>query len=890
MSNKKKLIIIDGNSLIYRAFYAIPLLKTSTNFVTNAAYGFTNMMLKVLKDEKPDFVIVAFDKSRTTFRTEQYSEYKANRKPVPDDLKHQFQIVRDILAAMNIQIFELENYEADDLIGTIAKSVANDIFVLIITGDRDILQLVSENTNVLTTKKGISQLEIYDRDKVFEKFGVYPEQFVDFRAITGDTSDNIPGVPGIGAKTAAKLLQKYKNLDNILSHLNELPKKHKEKFLKYKDQLLLSKELASLKLDLPVNINLQDCACRNPDYERLFEIFNKLEFKSLINSLDLQNKLMNTAHNDEKKSKNITNSSYEKDIISLDASFELSELISSIKSSTKISLVLNGSKENGISSAAVGVDLFGSEKLFYLPMENKQHIEILKNICEDKDNKLICHNAKNMIWLLRHHSINLTSLSFDTMIAAYLLNPANNNLDLKDIALNYLSLNLSENKKDEKLLLEKARILLQLESILKKNLIDQQQENLFYQVELPLVSILADMEITGMRVDIEVLKSMSAELDKKINLLAQEIYELTGTTFNINSTKQLGEVLFEKLKFPVIKKTKTGYSTSASVLEELLSKLSDPKKIKIIEKLLEYRQLTKLKSTYTDGLANLVNPKTGCIHTTLNQTSTATGRLSSTDPNLQNIPIRLELGKQIRKAFIPRNANNIILTADYSQIELRILAHFSKDENLINAFKTGKDIHASTASEIFGVPISEVTPAMRRQAKAVNFGIIYGLSSYGLARDINITQEQAREYIKRYFERYPKVKEFIDTTVEKAKEQGYVTTILNRRRYLPELSSKNYNIRSFGERAAINTPIQGSAADIIKLAMVKISEEFNKNNMQSKMILQIHDELIFDVPKSEVNDVVQLVRHIMENAIKLDVPLVVDMKIGNNWYDLNPIS
>ncbi|MEG6617033.1 DNA polymerase I [Peptococcaceae bacterium 1198_IL3148] len=878
--SQDKLLVVDGNSLAYRAFHALPLLTTSKGLITNAAYGFTTMLMKVLEEQQPDFAAVAFDKGRVTFRNEQFADYKANRKAMPDELRPQFPIIKDILNAMGIPIFELEGYEGDDIIGTIAtQAEAKGLQTFIVTGDRDAFQLVSPRTKVLINRKGITEIDVYDEGKVWERYGVYPNQFIDFRALTGDSSDNIPGVPGIGEKTAAKLLQKYTTLDDILANTEELPKKQKEKFQQYRDQALLSRKLATIELNAPIDIDWVACKYTGPDYQKLLELFTELEFKQLVKSIIAGNQpggKANRAQHEGESQPAVT--TYKVNYQKVTKPDHLTELLQTVRNASRISLALKGTKETGVDAAAIATD----DQVFHLPIEGKpEHLQVLKEICQHEQISIYCHDGKHNLWLLHRHDIGIEKLGFDTMVASYLLNPASPNLDLTDIAMEKLGVVLPT--EGEVALPASADAIHKLVPKLHQKLQDLQEERLFYEVELPLVKILANMEIIGVAVDKHILTEMSAELGQSIDTLTSEIYQLAGEEFNINSPKQLGKILFEKLKLPVIKKTKTGYSTDASVLEELAEKHD------IVDKILQHRQLAKLKSTYADGLANLISAQTGRIHTTLHQTVTATGRLSSAEPNLQNIPIRLELGRRIRKVFVPRHQHNVILTADYSQIELRVLAHIAGDAGFLEAFNTGQDIHTRTAAEVFGVPANEVTKEMRSRAKAVNFGIVYGISDFGLARDIKVSRAEAKRYIENFFARCPGVKDYIDRTVAEAKEKGYVTTLLNRRRYLPDLFSPNRMARSFGERTAMNTPIQGSAADIIKLAMVRTQQELVKRKLKAQMMLQVHDELIFDVPEKEVPELIELVRDCMGNAIALDVPLVVDVKVGPNWHEVKPV-
>lgn len=876
------MIVIDGNSLIHRAFHAIPLLSNSQGVITNAVYGFTNMLLKILNEQQPGLVAVAFDKGKTTFRHQDYAAYKGTRKATPDELRPQFILARDVLKAMRIPYYELENYEADDLIGTIvSKAEATGLNVLILTGDRDALQLVSPKTKVMLTRKGITELEVFDEGKVWDKYGVTPAQIIDLKGLQGDPSDNIPGVPGIGEKTAATLIKEYGSVEEILNQLDNLSPRL-QKLLRGKEEIaLLSKKLATILRDVPLDLDLADCSWHGPDQQKLLELFKELEFKSLIKQL--------TSAPAPKTAKETTSNklasnlpelaTYQVGFQTVTSQEDRDELLVQSSHSGKVALILEGTRGQGFDAFYLAVP--GKDVYLLRLTGSRDNLNILRAICENKAIKKVFHDAKDAIWLLQQHDISLHNLFFDTMVAAYLLNPTATNYDLNDIALEYLNIVLPA--EGETAQAARAEAILRLSEVLYEKLVQRSEDRLYQELELPLVQILAEMELAGVAVDKQGLKDMSAELQQAIEVLSAKIYELAGETFNLNSPKQLGQILFDKLKLPVYKKTKTGYSTDAEVLEKLAEEHE------IVALILEYRQLAKLKSTYADGLAALVDAKTGRLHSTFHQTVTATGRLSSAEPNLQNIPIRLESGRRIRKVFVPRQKGNLILTADYSQIELRILAHMSQDSNFLEAFRLGQDIHTRTASEVFGVPLELVTSEMRSRAKAVNFGIVYGISDFGLARDLKVSRQEAKRYIENYFARCPGIRSYIDRVISEAKAQGYVSTLLNRRRYLPELYSKNFNIRNFGERAAMNTPIQGSAADIIKLAMVKIGKELKLRQMQAQMILQVHDELIFDTPESEVEELIALVRDCMENALKLDVPLEVDIKLGLNWYEAKPI-
>jgi len=880
------LIVIDGNSLIHRAFHAIPLLSNSQGVITNAVYGFTNMILKVLKEQDPGLVAVAFDKGKVTFRHQDFADYKGTRKATPDELRPQFILAKEILKAMRIPYFELEGYEADDLIGTIVNQAeASGLNILILTGDRDALQLVSPKTRVMLTRKGITEIELFDEGKVWDRFGVTPSQIVDLKGLQGDPSDNIPGVPGIGEKTAVALLKDYGSVEGIIEKIEHLPPRFQKLLRGKEDQAILSKKLATIIRDVPMELDLSQCSWRGPDHQRLLEIFKELEFKSLIKQLTSEQGTAKSSREGKKKFESDLPplETYQAGYQTVTSQEDFDEVLVQASHAGRAAVFLDGVRGKGIRAVYLAVPGQDVYLLTVKPGDDSSHgsLSALKALCENEAIKKYFHDAKDAIWLLHHHGIKLQGLAFDTMVAAYLLNPAASHYDLTDIALEHLGIVLPP--EGETAMAARAEAILRLTEELFKKLVQREEDRLFIEVELPLVAVLAEMEMAGVAVDKQGLKEISAELHHSTEALAAKIHELAGENFNINSPKQLGQILFDKLKLPVYKKTRTGYSTDAEVLEKLAEEHE------IVDLLLQYRQMAKLKSTYADSLAALVDPQTGCLHSTFHQTVTATGRLSSAEPNLQNIPIRLASGRRIRKVFIPRQKGNLILTADYSQIELRILAHMSQDKSFLDAFRQGQDIHTRTASEVFGVPLDQVTPEMRNRAKAVNFGIVYGISDFGLARDLKVSRQEAKSYIENFFARCPGVRHYIDRVIREARERGYVTTLLNRRRYLPELFSKNFNIRNFGERAAMNTPIQGSAADIIKLAMVKISKELKERDFATQMVLQVHDELIFDAPEAEIEPLIVLVRDCMQNALTLDVPLVVDIKLGPNWYETKPI-
>lgn len=867
---KEKFVIIDGNSLANRAFYAIPLLSNSKGIITNAAYGFTNMLMKIFADEKPDYLAVAFDKGRVVFRHEEFVQYKAHRKGMPDELRPQMDLIKDILQAMNVAIYEQEGYEADDLIGTMVKWAEEHNWEnLIVTGDRDALQLVSEKTRVLLTRKGISEMEVFDLQAIKDKYSLTPEQIIDLKGLMGDASDNIPGVPGVGEKTALKLLAQYGSIENIFNNLDDFQgKKLGEKLKENKDQALISKKLATIYCCVDMKLTSEDLKVQKPNYEELIKIYEELEFKNLLKNILSEEKAPSKVL--ETEGEVISNPQKLKKVLSNNKIKELTFL-------------LHHDSTDAYRGKVLKIGLFINGKGYLVNCENdfKDYALVLKPYLENEDIVKKTYDAKMAYIFFLREKVKIKGLKWDVLLGSYLLNPSQNDLTLATLLYEYLQKVLDENEPARTF--GSLRGVYQLTGLIEDRLVADNLLELYLNVELPLAKVLAFMELQGVKLDREQLLIMGKDLELRIDELTNKIYGLAGEEFNINSPKQLGVILFEKLGLPTIKKTKTGYSTNAEVLETLAEEHE------IVKEILNYRQLVKLKTTYVDGLLNIINPKTKKVHTSFNQTITATGRLSSTEPNLQNIPIRLEEGRKIRKVFVPSKDGYILLTADYSQIELRILAHIAQDKVLIEAFKEGQDIHARTASEVFGVPMDKVTKNMRRHAKAVNFGIVYGLSDFGLARDLGITRKEAKIYIDNYFKRYSGVKRWIEKIIAEAREQGFVTTLLGRRRYLNDILSKNYNLRSFAERTAMNTPIQGSAADIIKIAMVRIHEKIGKNKFAARMILQVHDELVFEVPPQEISRLIPLVRETMETAYSLDVPLKVDMQVGFNWYDLETI-
>jgi len=884
MNDKKKFILIDGQGLIYRSFYALPQLTTSNGKIINAVYGFTMILMKLLDEEKPDYIMIAFDLPAPTFRHKEYKEYKANRKKMPEELISQIALIKEVTNSYNISICEKEGYEADDIIGTVTKEAEKrGCRTLIVTADRDAFQLISPETKVMTTVKGVTEVKIIDEENIKNKYGVVPEKIIDILALKGDTSDNIPGVPGIGEKTAISLIKEFGSLDVILEKVDSISKKSlREKIKEYKEQILMSKRLATIDRKVPLEYNFDSFQIKTPDYDKLWIIFKELEFSKLLKKI--------TPYITQKKDETIYNLINKKE--------KLNKLIDILKNKERFSYYLIKSSENPISSNILGIALsFEDNKNFYIPlfplslMEIRESIPLeivinqLRRLFEDENIVKIGYNIKFDFMLLNRYKIELKGNNFDTMIAAYLLNPSQENYDLKNILWEYLKYlknnNGEKNFKEIESACENAQNIFRLKEILEEKLKGKNLFSLFTEIEMPLIKVLGKMEINGIKVDIEVLRKMAYKVNLSLRELKKAIYDLAGCEFNINSPKQLSIILFEKLKLPIIKKTKTGYSTNAEVLNTLASQH------KIVSFILEYRELAKLKNTYIDKLPLLVNKKTRRIHTCFHQTITSTGRLSSSEPNLQNIPVRTEIGREIRKAFVAEKGF-ILLSADYSQIELRILAHISQDKRLMNTFKNDEDIHTHTASEIFAIEKDAVSYKMRRMAKIINFGIIYGMSSYGLAKNLGIKRVEAEEYIYNYFIRYQGVKEYIEKEKEEAREKGYVTTLLNRRRYLKGIDSKDKNIRKFNERVAINAPIQGSAADLIKVAMIKINHEFEKKNYKSKLLLQIHDELIFEIYQKELEETKAIIKDVMEHCLELSVPLKVNLKEGNDWEELCP--
>ena len=877
-----KLVLVDGHSILNRAFYGVPDLTNAAGLHTNAIYGFLNILFKILDEESPDYLTVAFDVKAPTFRHEMFKEYKGTRKPMPEELREQVPVMKEVLQAMGIRIIEQAGYEADDLLGTIAKRAeAEGIEVSLVSGDRDLLQIATDRIRIRIpkTKGGKTEIENYYAADVEAKYQVNPVQFIDLKALMGDTADNIPGVPKVGEKTATDLMVQFGSLDGIYEHIDEVTKKSiKESLIQNKDLAYLSRELATIKIDSPLTYTLEEARVGNFFNEASYVLFKKLEFKNLLNKFE----------------KGVSNEEISASFHPVENLAEAEALFTRVLSDKDRQIGLKVVKEAGRHGELLGVALHLPEEGSFLVLKQgflteeylKEKIALLGAQC-----RIATADIKSEYAYLQAQD---TDRFFDVILAAYLLNPLKNDYTVEDIANEYLNLMLPEkgqafgrlsfkdalNEKPEEFLKYccfEAYVCAQAAVCLQQKLEETQMDRLMREIEMPLTLVLFSMEEEGIRVNPEALKDYGEALSGKITELEQEIYSEAGCEFNINSPKQLGEILFEKMGLPGGKKTKTGYSTAADVLEKLSGEYP------VVKHILEYRGLTKLKSTYADGLAAYIEDENR-IHSTFNQTITATGRISSTEPNLQNIPIRMELGRQIRKVFIPKDGY-CFMDADYSQIELRVLASMSGDERLIEAYRSHADIHRTTASQVFHIPFEEVTDLQRRNAKAVNFGIVYGISSFGLSEDLSISRKEAAAYIEQYFETYPQVKQFIDSLVKDAKKNGYAVTLYGRRRPVPELFSSNFMQRSFGERVAMNSPIQGTAADIIKIAMIRVFERLKKEGLKSKLILQVHDELLIETALEEEEQVRMILEEEMVHASSLAVELEIDLHVGNNWYE-----
>ena len=871
----EKLVLIDGNSLSFRAFFALPLLTNKAGVYTNAIYGFTMILDKIIKEEQPTHFMVAFDAGKTTFRNNMYSEYKGGREKTPDELRSQLPYIRQLVESYNIKHYELENYEADDIIGTLSKQADNqNLKTIIITGDRDLTQLASENVTIYYTKKGVTDIDHYTPEFIAEKYdGIVPNQIIDMKGLMGDKSDNIPGVPGIGEKTAIKLLKQFETVEGVYENIDELKKsKMKEKLIENEENAKLSKDLATINRDSPIEVTIDDLKLTDYSDEEKIKLFKTLEFKQLLDQMDAS-----------------TEASDDRVIEYIDSMDDFD-----FKNTKEASIHFETNENNYLKADVLGFAIQTENQVFVITEEEFKQNKDLHEWLEREEVSLSAYDVKKTIVLSHRLGVKIKGVTFDTMLASYILDPSRTIDDVysvvSEFGIYYVPNDESIYGKGKKLHVPERDVL--FECIAKKvtaiseskeKMIDllkeREQLSLHDDLELPLATVLADMERLGITVDKDTLVNMQEDLNSRLEKLIEQIHNYAGSEFNINSPKQLGVVLFEDLKLPIIKKTKTGYSTAVDVLEQLRNEHP------IIEDILVYRQLSKLQSTYIEGLQKMITPE-GKIHTRFNQTLAQTGRLSSVEANLQNIPIRLEEGRKIRKAFRPSKKDHVIFAADYSQIELRVLAHITGDEHMKEAFTSNEDIHTKTAMRVFNIDSKdEITGNMRRQAKAVNFGIVYGISDYGLSQSLGITRKEAKKFIDDYLDSFPKVKEYMDTIVQDAKQKGYVETLLHRRRYTPDITNRNFNLRSFAERTAMNTPIQGSAADIIKLAMVQFAHKIKDTNFNAKLLLQVHDELIFEVPNDEIDEFRPFVEEIMDNALELSVPLSVESSYGDTWYD-----
>lgn len=877
---KNKLLLVDGNSVAFRAFFALhnslERFKNRNGLHTNAIYAFHNMFENVMQKEQPTHVLVAFDAGKTTFRTEMYAEYKGGRSKTPGEFKEQMPYIRELLTGLGVKYYELPNYEADDIIGTLAEKVDKEIFdVVVLSGDRDLTQLASKEIKVDITVKGVSDIESYTPEHVSEKYdGLTPKQIIDMKGLAGDASDNIPGVTKIGEKTAIKLLNQYGSVEGIYEHIDEMKQsKMKENLINDKEQAFLSKKLATIDTDAPVEVDIDSLAYQGKDLDKLVPFFKEMDFKQFLAKLDV----------------------VEEQVEMKDILFEVVHEYDESMFQTNMALYVEMMGDNYHTEDIVGVAWGTPEKIYVTNDLAIFENEAFLSWVGDKTRLKNVYDAKRTYVALNRYATKLQGIDFDVLLGAYLLDTNEKSEDIEGIASHYGYHDIQSDEaiygkgakkglpEDEEVffahLARKVSAINGLTPKLSQELAEKNQEDLFRKMELPLSIILAEMEISGIKVDATRLQEMKIEFSDRLREIERKIYEEAGEEFNLNSPKQLGVILFEKMGLPVIKKTKTGYSTAVDVLEQLREQAP------IVDDILIYRQIAKIQSTYVEGLLKVIQSD-GKVHTRYVQTLTQTGRLSSVDPNLQNIPIRLDEGRKIRQAFVPRNEDWLIYSSDYSQIELRVLAHISDDEHLKAAFLEGQDIHSSTAMRVFGIEKAEdVTPNMRRQAKAVNFGIVYGISDYGLSQNLGITRKAAQQYIDTYFEKYPGVKEYMERIVREAKDQGFVETLYHRRRYLPDINSRNYNIRSFAERTAINTPIQGSAADILKIAMIELDKRLKESDLQATMLLQVHDELVFEVPESELEMLDKLVSEVMEQAVALHVPLITDSSWGKTWYE-----
>jgi len=906
---RKRLLLIDGHALAYRAYHAIPPLTSPSGEQTNATFGYANMLLKAIQDYDPDYVVAAFDAGRT-FRHDTFKEYKATRAETPDDLRVQFERIRELTEALGIPVYVKEGYEADDILGTLAKQASEmGLETIIVTGDSDTFQLISPDVKVLTPRRTFGDVQLYDVEAIRQRYGLDPQRLIDLKALMGDSSDNIPGVRGIGAKTATALLQKYGSLEELYEHLDEVEKARFRKALEEgRESAFLSKALVTIRRDVDVSLDLEKCKWGDFDRQKVMQLLRELGFHSLVN------RIPEGRSNGHGEQLGLFEEAEEElvDYTVVDTEDALDKLVEKLRKASRVALDTETTGTKPMEAELVGISLSDAPgKAYYIPLghvaslEGKEQLSLdlvrekLGPVLADAKVERVFHNAKFDMMVLAEHGIEVKGPCFDTMIAAWLLSPSGRGIGLKEQVWQRLGIEMTPIREliktgrkqitMDQVSISKAApyacadadMTLRLLDVLREELEKRNQWKLFTEMEMPLVPVLMSMEQHGMVIDADYLRAMSAEMGERLAELQEQIYQLVGHPFNINSTRQLATVLFEELGLPTSRRTRTGYSTNVSVLEKLRDKHP------VVELILEYRQLEKLKSTYVDALPALINPRTGRVHTSFNQTGTSTGRLSSSDPNLQNIPVRTELGRRVRGAFVAPEGFKL-LSCDYSQVELRLLAHLSEDPELMAAFFRGEDVHATTAAAIFGVPLSEVTKEQRGLAKAINFGLMYGMSEYGLAARTNLSVGEARQFIEAYFARFSRVKEYLGETIRRAYENGYVETIMGRRRYFPELkaSSVNASLKRAAERAAVNMPIQGSAADIIKLAMIRLHHLLRERGLHGYMVLQVHDELVLEVPEEELEETQALVVETMEQAYKLRVPLKVDAAVGKNWMEM----
>ena len=882
----KKLLLIDGNSVAFRAFYALyrqlESFKNPEGLHTNAIYAFKNMLDVLLKDVKPTHVLVAFDAGKVTFRNKMYDDYKGGRQKTPEELLEQLPYIQEMLHDLGIKTYELKNYEADDIIGTFVNlGETADFKVTVVTGDRDLTQLTSNKTTVMVTKHGVSDLEAYTPEHMKKVNGVTPTEFIDMKALMGDNSDNYPGVTKIGPKTASNLIQKYGSIENLYDHIDDMKKsKRKENLIKDKDKAFLAKKLATIDRNAPVTIGLKDVKCKPVDYKKLRQFYEQMNFRKFLGELNASGEGQDGAEVEKVKYTELDQSNAKK---------------ISVKENDTVSFYLGMLGDNYHLADFVGFALKINEQVYVSRDVSLLQENNLKHLLEDAEINKNVFDLKRTTVGLNRIDVHAHGLNYDMLLASYLINNENNSNDVGEVCHLYGDYSVKTDLEvygkgksehvpsDDKVLYNhlasKVVAIEKLKPLLLKKLKEHEQDDLFENIEIPTARVLSTMEISGIKVEASTLIQLQNEFAVRLKELEDKIYQQAGERFNLNSPKQLGHILFDKLGLPPLKKTKTGYSTSVEVLNQLRNQSP------IVGEILDYRQIAKIQSTYVKGLLDVIQPD-GRVHTRYLQTLTATGRLSSVDPNLQNIPTRTDEGKQIRKAFVPTEKDGYILSCDYSQIELRVLSQISGDEHMQEAFNTGYDIHSHTAMKIFHLDSpKDVTSLMRRRAKTVNFGIVYGISDYGLSKRLNISRKQAKEFIAEYFTQYPQVKDYMDKAVQVARDKGYAETIMHRRRYLPDIHSKNHNVRAFAERTAINSPIQGSAADIIKIAMINMQKKLDELHLKTKMVIQVHDELIFDVPKDELETVKKIVPEVMQSAVKLDVPLVADTGWGHNWYD-----